>query len=53
MTFGKLEALIAVKFLEKGLASNYLITITKVLVSIFEVSNTNVKLKVLNNNYTE
>jgi len=51
MAPSKLEAMLAVKLLEKGLASSYLMIIAKVFESMFQLDNANVKLEVLNNRY--
>ena len=48
MTLGELKTTLAVKFLEKRSASGYPMIIAKVFESVFELSNANVKLKVLN-----
>ena len=47
MTLGELKTTLAVEFLEKGSASGYPMIISKVFESVFELSNANVKLKVL------
>ena len=49
MTSCKLEALLAVEFLEKGSASGYTMIIAKAFKSKFELSYANVKLEVLDN----
>ena len=49
--FDKLKTSLLVKFHQKKLASSYWLIIAKVFESIFKLSNTNVKLKVLNNGY--
>jgi hypothetical protein len=51
ITLCKLEAMLPIKFLEKGLMSCYSMIIAKALETAFELSNANVKLKVLNNRY--
>ena len=51
ITSSKQKMTLPVKFLEKGTMSDYLIIIVKVFESVFELSNTNVKLKILNNRY--
>jgi hypothetical protein len=48
MMFGKLEAPLPVKFLEKASTSGYPMIIAKAFESNFELSYANVKLKVLN-----
>jgi hypothetical protein len=47
MASSELETTLPVKFLEKGSASGYLMIIAKVFKSDFELSDANVKLKVL------
>jgi hypothetical protein len=49
MSFGKLEATLSVKFLEKRSTSGYPMIVAKVFEGPFELSDTNVQLKVLNN----
>jgi len=49
MASSKLETTLAVKLLEKGLASDYPMIIAKFFESIFELGNANVKLEILNN----
>ena len=49
MASSKLETMLAVKLLEKGLASGYPMIIAKVFEGPFKLSDANVKLKVLNN----
>jgi hypothetical protein len=51
MTFGKLEAPLPVEFLEEGSTSGYPMIIAKVFESMFELSNANVKLEVLNDGH--
>ena len=51
MTFGKLEASLSVEFLEEGSALGYPMIVAKVFESIFELSNANVKLEVLNDGH--
>jgi hypothetical protein len=46
MTFGKLKAPLAVKFLEKGSASGYPMIVTKVFEMVFEGVGMDVKLEV-------
>jgi hypothetical protein len=49
--FGQLKAPLVVEFLEKRLTSSYLMIIAKVMESMFELSNANVKLEVLNDRH--
>ena len=49
MALGKLETTFAVKILEKGLTSGYPMIIAKVFEGMFELSNADVKLEVLDN----
>jgi len=51
MASSKLEMMLVVKLLEKGLASGYPMIIAKVFESMFELDNANVKLEVLNNRH--
>jgi len=51
MASSKLEMMLVVKLLEKGLASGYPMIIAKVFKSMFELDNANVKLEVLNNRH--
>ena len=51
MASSKLKMMLPVKFLEKRMMSDYLMTIAKDFESVFELSNANVKLKVLNNKH--
>ena len=51
MTFGKLEASLSVEFLKEGSVSGYPMIVAKVFESIFELSNANVKLEVLNDGH--
>ena len=48
MTLSELETTFVIKFIEKELLSGYLMIIAKVFESVFELSNANVKFKVLN-----
>ena len=49
MALSELKTTFAVKFLEKGSTSSYPMIIAKVFEGMFELSNANVKLKLLNN----
>jgi len=48
MILSELETTFVIKFTEKELLLGYLMIIAKVFESVFELSNTNVKFKVLN-----
>ena len=47
----ELETTLLIKFLEKGTTSGYPMIIAKIFENVFELSNANVKLKVLNNRH--
>ena len=49
ITLCKLETMFAVEFLEKESISDYPMIIAEVFENMFELGNTNVKLKILNN----
>ena len=49
MMLSKLKTMLVIKVLEKGLGSSYLIMMTKIPKSAFELYNVNIKLKILNN----
>jgi hypothetical protein len=49
ISLGKLEATLPVKFLEKRSMSGYPMIVSKVFEGPFELSDANVKLKVLDN----
>jgi hypothetical protein len=49
MSLGKLEATLPIKFFEKRLMSGYPMIVSKVFEGQFELSDANVKLKVLDN----
>ena len=51
MALCKLKATFPVKFLEKGSTSGYSMIIAKAFESLFELSNTNVKLEVLDDRH--
>jgi hypothetical protein len=51
MTLGKLETTLSIEFLEEGLASGYSMIVAKVLESTFELSDADIKFKVLNNGH--
>ena len=51
MTFGKLEAPLPVKFLEKRSASSYPMIIDKVFEGVFEGGDANIKFKALYNRH--
>jgi hypothetical protein len=51
MVLGKLEMMLLVEILEKGLASGYLMIVAKVFKSVFVLGNANVKLEVLNDGH--
>ena len=48
----EMKTMLLIKFLEKELALNYLIIIIKVFKTVFELSNVNIKLEVLNNKHS-
>jgi hypothetical protein len=51
MTLGKLETTLSIEFLEEGSASGYSMIVAKVLESTFELSDADIKFKVLNNGH--
>jgi hypothetical protein len=51
MALGKLETTLSIEFLDRGSASGYPMIVAKVSESIFELSNANVKLEVLNDGH--
>jgi len=52
MALGKLKTTLLIEFFEKGSVLDYSIIVAKVFESIFELSNANIKLEVLNNGYS-
>ena len=53
MMSSELKIMFSVKFFEKESVLDYLLIIAKVLEATFELSNTNIKLEILNDGHSE